>query len=42
MLETSVSSSEALTAVDMEDVGLTVLSEDERRQLLDRVRGRLR
>ncbi|CAM9200072.1 unnamed protein product, partial [Ectocarpus sp. 12 AP-2014] len=26
----------------MDDVGLTVLSEDERRQLLDRVRGRLR
>lgn len=42
MLTTSVSASQALAAVGMEDTGLNVLSDDERRQLLDRVRDRIR
>lgn len=42
MLSASVSASEALAAVGMEDTGLNVLTEGERRQLLDGVRGRLR
>ena len=42
MLTTSVSASQALAAVGMEDTGLNVLSGDERRRLLDRVRDRIR
>lgn len=42
MLSTSVLASKALVAVGMEDTGLNVLSEAERRQLSDKVRDRLR
>lgn len=42
MLTASVSASQALAAVGMEDTGLNVLSDGERRQLLERVRDRIR
>lgn len=41
-LSVSVSASEALAAVGMDDTGLNVLTEGERRQLLDGVRGKIR
>lgn len=42
MLETSVSAPEALAAVGMRGSGLTVLSEAERKQLIERVTEHLR